>query len=61
MVNLRAFHPGVVRGGVGDSPDREVKAEEIGCKKVLFLFKEGMGFLDVEKGGSVDSGEMTRF
>lgn len=43
MVNLRAFHPGVVRGGVGVSPDREVKAEEIGCKKVLFLFKKAVG------------------
>ena len=42
MVNLRAFHPGVVRG-VGVSPDREVKAEEIGCKKVLFLFKKAVG------------------
>lgn len=43
MVNLRAFHPGVVRGGVGVSPDREVKAEEIGCKKVLFLLKKAVG------------------
>ena len=43
VVNLRAFHQGVGRGGVGVSPDREVKAEEIGCKKVLFLFKEAVG------------------